>query len=91
MINLLWNLANNLAEGIHKIKCKSKHNDKKLKLVELNTKIATAFEYTNFKDDLIWYEVIQIYRFNPYIFSNQDDNKFILLKNGENVFTHIDT
>ena len=53
MINLLWNLANNLAEGIHKIKCKSKHNDKKLKLVELNIKIATAFEYTNFKDDLI--------------------------------------
>ena len=33
----------NLAEGIHEIKSKYKHNDKDVKLVELITKIETAF------------------------------------------------
>ena len=29
MANPLWNLSNNLSEGIHKIKCKLGHDDKK--------------------------------------------------------------
>ena len=44
MASLISNLVNNLAEGIHKIKCKYRHADKKnMKFVELNKKIATDF------------------------------------------------
>ena len=45
MANLLPNLVNNLAEGIHKIKCKYGHDDnfQKVKLLELNIKIANPF------------------------------------------------
>ena len=44
MENSLSNLINNLSEGIHKIKCKNEHNNKKnTKRVEMNTKILTAF------------------------------------------------
>ena len=39
----LSNLANNLSEGLHKIKCKFGHNDKNVKHVELNISIATVF------------------------------------------------
>ena len=38
MANSLTNLADNLAEGVHKIKCKYRH----AKPVELNTKIASV-------------------------------------------------
>ena len=38
------NLVNNIFEGIHKIKCKRGHEDKKnVKLVELNISIFTVF------------------------------------------------
>ena len=40
MTRSLSNLVNNLSEGIHKIKCKYGHDDKKC---ELNISIATAF------------------------------------------------
>ena len=43
MASSLSNLVNKLSEGIHKIKCKYRHNDKKVKLVELHTKNATVF------------------------------------------------
>ena len=43
MARSLPNFVNNLAEGIHKIKCKSEHDNKKCERVELNTKVATAF------------------------------------------------
>ena len=43
MAIFLSNLVNNLAEGIQKFKCKSKHDDKKVKLAELNNTIATTF------------------------------------------------
>ena len=39
----LSNFVNNLAEGIHKIKCESEHDNKKCERVELNTKVPTAF------------------------------------------------
>ena len=42
MASSLSNLANNLAEGIHKIKWKYRHNNKTVKRVERNTKIVTA-------------------------------------------------
>ena len=40
MTRSLSNLVNNLSEGIHSIKCKYGHDDKKC---ELNISIATAF------------------------------------------------
>ena len=43
MASSLSNLVTNLAEGIHKIKCKYGHDYKKCKFVEINVKIATAF------------------------------------------------
>ena len=53
----LPNLVNNLAEGIHKIKCKNDKNDtmlKNVKLAELNTKmVSVILNTTNFENDLI--------------------------------------
>ena len=42
MTSSLSNLANNLAEGIHKIKLKYRHNNKNVRRVERNAKIVTA-------------------------------------------------
>ena len=52
--NSLSNLVNNLSEGIHKIKCKCGHDDKKCKTCGIKYKYCNCFlEYMNFKDDLI--------------------------------------
>ena len=40
MASSLSNLLDNLAKGIHKIKCKYRNDEKNVKLAELNTKIA---------------------------------------------------
>ena len=40
MASSVSNLVDNFAEGIHKIKCKYGHDNKRMKCVELNTKIA---------------------------------------------------
>ena len=43
MVSSLSNLANNLSEGIHKIKCKCGQDEKNMKLAESNISIATVF------------------------------------------------
>ena len=43
MASALSDLVNNLAEGIHKLNVNTGMIIKNVKLVELNTKIATAF------------------------------------------------
>ena len=43
MAGSLSNLVNNLSEGIHRIACKCGHNDKNVRLVELNMSISTVF------------------------------------------------
>ena len=43
MANSLSNLVNNLSEGIHKIKYKYGHDDKKCEFVESNISFATVF------------------------------------------------
>ena len=43
MASWLSNLANNLSEGIHGVKCKFGHCDKKSETLELNISIATVF------------------------------------------------
>ena len=54
MASSLSNLANNLSEGIDRIKCKFGHNNKKCEKCGIKYKYCNSFlEYTNFKDDLI--------------------------------------
>ena len=42
MTSSLSNVVDNLAERIHKIKCKYRHDNKNVKRVELNKKIKSA-------------------------------------------------
>ena len=54
MVSSLSNLVNNLSEGIHRIKCKFGHDDKKCETCGIKYKYCDCFlEYTNFKHDLI--------------------------------------
>ena len=46
MASSLSNLVNNLAEGIHKVKCKYKHNDKKYETCGIKSALKTAFPIT---------------------------------------------
>ena len=58
MASSLSNLVNNLCEGIHRIKCKFEHDNKKCETCGIKYKYCDCFlEYTNFKDDLIEYKV----------------------------------
>ena len=94
MSSSLSNLVNNLSEGLHRIKCKLEHDNKKCETCGIKYKYCDCFlEYTNFKDDLIEYKYLscnKIYRqnivekikerfFNAFKFPNHDNNKFILL------------
>ena len=59
MASSLSNLVNNLSEGIHKIKCKYGHDDKKCETCRIEYNYCHCFlEYTNFKDDLIEYKCL---------------------------------
>ena len=54
MTSSLSILVHDLAEWIHKIKCKYGYNDKKCKTCEVKYKDCNCFfEYRNFQDDLI--------------------------------------
>ena len=94
MANLLSNLVNNLSEGIHRIKCKLGHDDKKCETCTIKYKYCDYFlEYIYFKDDLIEYKCLYCDKsyqrkfdeklkqrfYNTYKFSNHDNNNFILL------------
>ena len=58
MVSSLANLINNLSEGIHRIKCEFGDDDKKCETCGIKYKYRYCFlEYTNFKDDLIEYNV----------------------------------
>ena len=95
MASSLSNLVNNLSEGLHRIKCKLGHDDKKCETCGIKYKHCDYFlEYTNFKDDLIEYKCLscnKIYQqkfkeklkeifFNTYKLSNHDSNNFIITK-----------
>ena len=94
MASSLSNLVNNISEGIHRIKRKYGHDDKKCETCRIKYKYCDCFlEYTNLKDNLIEYkrlccnknyqhkfdEQLKELIFNIYIFSNHGNNKFILL------------
>ena len=54
MASSLSNLVNNLSEGIHRIKWKYEHEDKKYEICGIKYKCCNcSLEYTSFKDDLI--------------------------------------
>ena len=59
MGSLLSNLVNSLSEGIHRIKCKFRHDDKKYEICGIKYKYCDCFlVYTNFKDDLMEYKCL---------------------------------
>ena len=54
MASSLSSLVNNLSEGIHKIKCKYGHDNKKCEKIRIKYKNCECFlKYANFKDDSI--------------------------------------
>ena len=54
MASSLSNIANNFSEGIHGIKCKFGHNDKKCETCGIKYRYCNWFlDYMNVKDDLI--------------------------------------
>ena len=60
MAGSISNLVSNLSEGIHKIKCKYGHNDKKkCETCEIKYQYYDCFlQYRNFKDNLIEYKCL---------------------------------
>ena len=90
----MQDLVNKLAKGIHKIKCKYRHDDKKCEICGIKYKdCECCLEYTIVKNNLIGYkclccnkndqiefdENIKQQFFNTYNYSDHDINKFILL------------
>ena len=62
MASSLLYLVNNLAEGIHKIKCKYGRDNKKCETCGTKHKdCECCLEYTNIKDDLIEYKYLSCY------------------------------
>ena len=59
MVSSLSNVANKLSEGIHSIKCKYGHDNKKCETFGIKFKYCNCFlEYPNFKDKLIEYKCL---------------------------------
>ena len=59
MATSLSNLANNLSKGIHKIKCKYRHDHKNCETCRIKYKYCNYFlEYMNFKNNLIEYKCL---------------------------------
>ena len=91
MASSLVNLVNNLSGGIHKIKCKYGHSDKKCETCRIKYNYCNSFpEYTDSKDDLIEYNCLCCKKnyqqkfdeklieqsFNAYKLFNYDNSKF---------------
>ena len=94
MASSLSNLVNSFSEGLHRIKYKFRHDDKKCEYCGIKCKYCDCFlEYINFKDDLIGYKCLRCNKnykhkfgeklkerfFNKYKFPNYKNNRFILL------------
>ena len=59
VVKPLSNLVNNLGEGIRKIKCKSRHNNKKGETRRIKYKDCNYFyKHTNFKDNVTVYQCL---------------------------------
>ena len=100
MATTLSYLINSLADGIHKIKCKNEHDNKKCEMCRIKYNDCDCFfEYTNFKDNLIEYKCLCYNKnyqkmfgenlknrfFKTYKYSKHDINTFILLLTNTNI------
>ena len=106
MTSSLSSLVNNLSEGVHRIKCKFGHDDKKCETCGIKYKYCDCFlGYTNFKDNLIESKCLCCNKnyenkfdgklkkrfFNTYKFSNDDNNRLnLLLRKGVYAYEYID-
>ena len=106
MASSLSNLVYNLAKGIHKLKCKNEHDNKKYEMCGIRYKDCDCFlGYTILKDDLIeckclccnknlekkFDENLKKRFSNTHKLSNHDIDKFILLlRKGFYSSEHID-
>ena len=81
MASSLSNLVINLSEGIHRIKCKFGHDDKKCEICGIKCKYC-FLEYTNFKDDLIEYKRLNCNKSYQQKFNEKlKKNGFLIHKN----------
>ena len=82
MANSLSNLVNNLSEGIHKIKYKYGHDDKKCEICGIKYKFCNCFlEYMNVKDDLIEYKCLYCNKNYKHKFVEKLKNNFLIYTN----------
>ena len=106
MASSLSSLANNISAGIHRVKYKFRHDDKKCETCRIKYNYCDCFlEYTNFKDYLIEYKCLCCNKnyqhkfdkklkkrfFNAYKFSNHNNNNFLLfLQKGVYSYEYMD-
>ena len=90
MASSLTNLFNNLSEGVHKIKCKSEHDDERCETCGIRCKYCNCFfEYTIFNDDLIEYKCFCCNKNYQHKFDKKLKERFFntyKIFNHENVF-----
>ena len=86
MASSLSNLVNNLAEGIHKIKCKKENYNKKWKISWINYKdFECCLEYTKVKDYSMQYKCFLCNRDYQKKF---DENLFFLFSKKSDLLMH---
>ena len=78
----LSNLVNNLSEGIHRIKFKYRHDDKKCETCGIEYKYCDCFlEYTNFRGNLIEYKCLYCNKNYQHKFREKLKNDFSMHTN----------
>ena len=78
----LSNLVNNFSGGIHKIKCKFWHNDRKSEICGIKYKCCYYFlECINFKDDLIEYKRLCCNKNYQHKFDEKLKERFLIHRN----------
>ena len=81
MESSLSNLVNNLSEGIHRIKCKHRHDDKKCEICGIKYKYCNSFlEYAHFKDDLLEYKCLSCNNSHQRKFDEKLKERFFVTK-----------
>ena len=79
-VHSLSNLENNLPEGVHRIKCKFGHDDKKYETYGIKYKYYNCFlEYLNFKDELINYKYLCCNKSFQHKFDEKSKEQFFLI------------
>ena len=83
MASSLSNLVNNLAEGIHEMKFKYRHDNEKCKNCRLNANIASTLKvlYTDVKDNLILHKCLFCNKNNQKTFYENLKKPFLIYIN----------